>query len=189
MIYVLFVDDEQPILDALKRTIRRYDLDWHAEYVTNGQAAIERLRKEHFDVLVTDLQMPGMSGEKLLREVSREFPDITQVIMSGMSEQKLSREGLGSSIQYLSKPCTTEALMKAVKRGVFLKEFFHDGVLDVLLEGLGTLSSVPDIQINICRGNWETDEDNLPVAEITCSDLGIKMQIPLKRPEMVTESV
>jgi len=62
MIRILFVDDEINILDGLKRTLRPLRKEFDSEFAPGAEAALDSLAARHFDVLVTDMRMPGMDG-------------------------------------------------------------------------------------------------------------------------------
>ena len=69
-----------------------------------------------FDVVVTDMRMPGMDGEQLLKTVRDRFPGTVQIALSGESEQQGLVRATGPAHHYLSKPCDGEELKQAVTR-------------------------------------------------------------------------
>ncbi len=83
---ILFVDDEPHIIDGLKRSLRPM---WHEEkvvFANSGTEALERLAQQPFDVVVTDMRMPGISGAQLLTEVLKQYPQIVRIMLSGHSD-------------------------------------------------------------------------------------------------------
>src|SRR5579859_7823846 len=86
MIRVLFVDDETPVLEAMKRTMHRMRNEWSMEFQSSGPAALEALAKRPADVVVSDMKMPGMDGWELLREVKRLYPQSVRLVLSGYAE-------------------------------------------------------------------------------------------------------
>jgi len=64
---VLFVDDDQAILDGLHNLLRKQHRVWDMVFVTSGAAALEALRLGPFDVIVSDMRMPGMDGAAAIR--------------------------------------------------------------------------------------------------------------------------
>lgn len=78
---ILIVDDEQCILKALSRHFRylRYDIDT----ANNGQEALDKLADSKFDVVISDIQMPVMSGVDLLRRIRKEYPMIRTIMTTG----------------------------------------------------------------------------------------------------------
>lgn len=66
---ILFVDDESMVLDGLRRMLRGMRNEWEMEFVASGHDAMEVLAGRQFDVIITDMRMPGMDGCQLLNQV------------------------------------------------------------------------------------------------------------------------
>ncbi|HWQ09541.1 MAG TPA: response regulator, partial [Holophaga sp.] len=119
---VLFVDDEPLVLQGLQRMLRGMRNDWEMSFVEGGPQALEAMRRQPFDVVVTDMRMPGMNGAQLLNTLAREFPDSVRIILSGHADQDLITQCLGSAHQYLSKPCDPDLLKRLVNETFQLGE-------------------------------------------------------------------
>lgn len=78
---ILLVDDEQELVSTLVERLGFRDIE--AEAVTNGHDAVELMNKEHFDVLVADLKMPGLSGQELIRIVKERHPAVKIILITG----------------------------------------------------------------------------------------------------------
>ena len=182
---VLFVDDDRNVLSGLRRALRSNSPSWQCEFVTSAPRALHRLQKTAFDVLVTDLRMPGMSGALLLDEVGRKYPDIVRVVLSGAPPEELQAKPFNVNVQYLSKPCHASALVAAVERGLILKHLFRDGKLDQLIEGLQSLSCFPELTIRILNAAGGNPHQPQAIAHICCPPLGIDFRLPLGRTALV----
>ena len=66
---VLFVDDDPNVLSGLRRIVKEYCGEWETSYARNGNEALDHLFQIGTDVVVTDVQMPGMTGLDLLRKI------------------------------------------------------------------------------------------------------------------------
>ncbi|HIJ64200.1 MAG TPA: response regulator, partial [Rhodospirillaceae bacterium] len=104
---VLFVDDDANLLAGLRRTLRGLAPQWDMSFVESGQAALELLAAEPFDVIVTDMRMPGMDGATLLNEVRQLYPAMLRIVLSGYSEMESVMRTVGPAHQFLAKPCTS----------------------------------------------------------------------------------
>ena len=82
---VLFVDDEPLILAGLKQALYRQRSRWQMFFVESADAALALLAEGPFDVIVTDMRMPGKDGAALLQEVRSRYPDTARIVLSGQS--------------------------------------------------------------------------------------------------------
>lgn len=112
---VLIVDDEKDFAEALSErlTIRDYDV-----MISNlGSDAVEKIKQYNFDVVILDVQMPGVDGIDVLKEIKRTKP-LTEVLMlTGHATVETAIEGMKlGAIDYLLKPCETEDLILKINR-------------------------------------------------------------------------
>ncbi len=114
---VLIADDERPNLESLGRIFAKEG--WKVLTAESGAAALEILRRERVAVLVTDLMMPGMSGEALLRAAHTVSPDTEVVLVTayGTVEAAVSamREG---AYDFIAKPVKRHAVVKSVRQAL-----------------------------------------------------------------------
>lgn len=100
---VLVVDDEATIRDLLSKTLAlaEYDVD----LAPDGRSALERLRIIPYDLLITDLKMPGVDGLAVIREARRLKADIPVIIITGFSTEASAIEAVNLGVSgYLTKP-------------------------------------------------------------------------------------
>ena len=86
---ILFVDDDPNILDGLRRSLRSLRSEFEMEFASSGPEAITVLLRKQFDVIVTDMRMPDMSGAALLAEVATRYPQMIRIILSGTWDRNL----------------------------------------------------------------------------------------------------
>ncbi|SDZ57084.1 two-component system, response regulator YesN [Evansella caseinilytica] len=129
MLKVMLVDDEPLILEGLKNII-----DWEAfgfqvaATARNGLEALEKSRKMSFDVLITDIKMPEMTGLQLIRYLREEQKKTKVIVLSGFQEFGLVKEGLQLGIEnYLLKPIKEEELISSLQ---LVKEKMNRAVLE-----------------------------------------------------------
>lgn len=113
---ILFVDDEQRILDGLRRSLRGRRDEWDMSFATGGVAALELLAQSHFDVVVSDMRMPGMDGAELLAQVSERHPGVARVVLSGHTEPEAAIRVAIVGHRFLTKPTETETLVGVIEQ-------------------------------------------------------------------------
>lgn len=100
---ILVVDDEASIRDLLSKTLALADYD--VDLAPDGRSAVERLRMLTYDLLITDLKMPGMDGLGVIREARRLNADLPVIIITGFSTEASAIEAANLGVAgYLTKP-------------------------------------------------------------------------------------
>lgn len=107
---VCFVDDERAILDGLRQVLRRERKAWDMEFHESGPSALDAMRRAPFDLILTDMRMPGMDGARLLEVVSAEFPATGRVVLSGQAEDSALLRASRVAHRFLAKPCEVSQL-------------------------------------------------------------------------------
>jgi HD-like signal output (HDOD) protein/CheY-like chemotaxis protein len=146
---VLFVDDEPGILHGLARMLRPLRHDLTTEFVGTSKDALQLLEERPFDVVVSDLRMPGMDGVALLREVQQRHPHLIRIMFSGHSELEAALRAATVAHQFIAKPCNAEDLRAIIGRAVGLRELLADQGLQSLLSGLKELPALPQVFIDL----------------------------------------
>lgn len=151
MISVLFVDDEQNILDGLKRALRPLRNEWSSAFALGGVAALALLEKTCFDVIVTDMRMPVMDGLTLLEIIAERYPSMVRIVLSGQSDTASVVKVAGITHQYLSKPCPFDVLSSTINRTVALRKTLGSAALIELVAKLDTIPSAPPLYLQLTR--------------------------------------
>jgi putative nucleotidyltransferase with HDIG domain len=149
MTRILFVDDEQRVLDGLRRSAYALRTEWQAEFACGGAVALKILESQAFDVIVTDMRMPGIDGSALLQLVMERHPELLRIVLSGESESDALIRSVGVAHQYLSKPCSMEELKSTVNRTVALRRLLQDPSLRAVLSQIDTLPSLPPLYLEM----------------------------------------
>ena len=113
---ILLVDDEESIRKLLSRML---ESDYDVEVAADGDMALRLLREPdaHYDLLISDLNMPGMDGLTLIREAQRIDAALPAIVITGYSTESSAIEALNLGVAgYLTKPFgTTQVLAAAAK--------------------------------------------------------------------------
>lgn len=110
----LLVDDDAVQLDMTGQLLRRHGVE--AVTTTCPAEVGDRLRREHFDILFSDIQMPGMTGLELVRHIRAAGLSLPVVALSGDSERTESDFKAAGFDAYLAKPFTSAQLLEVVRR-------------------------------------------------------------------------
>jgi DNA-binding NtrC family response regulator len=114
---VLFVDDDPSILDSLRQLFWRERSRWEMVFALGGRAGLAELTAAKFDIVVSDMRMPGLSGAALLREVTDMYPGTVRILLSGGADPDLLNEALEVTDHVLEKPCNRDRLRAAIDGG------------------------------------------------------------------------
>jgi len=142
---ILFVDDESSVLDGLRRILRPLRTEWEMAFATGGEAALSMMDGAHFDVIVTDMRMPGMDGAELLEIVRERHPGVLRIVLSGYTELQASLRAVPVAHQFLLKPCDPDMLRTAIARATSLGEVLNSRMLTSLVGALRDLPSLPRV--------------------------------------------
>jgi DNA-binding NtrC family response regulator len=123
---ILVVDDEAPIRDMIKKGLSQMG-GYNVEVAKNGLEAIEKIEKDVFDLVLTDLKMPEMDGLELLKTIKGIRPEVMVILMTayGSIETAVEAMRLGAN-DYITKPVDLNELLihisKAQKESLLLRE-------------------------------------------------------------------
>ncbi len=113
----LIVDDEPAIARMLRERLSFEGFD--CETASNGEEALQLMQQEAFDIVVSDLHMPGMSGLELLSEVRNKFPHIAFLMATGEGDVRVGIEAMKRGADdYLVKPLHLDMAVASIKRGL-----------------------------------------------------------------------
>jgi response regulator RpfG family c-di-GMP phosphodiesterase len=117
---VLCVDDEQSILKSLQRLFINTEVD--LLLADSGAKALELMRTQRVNVIVTDMRMPNMTGAEFLAQASKLQPDAYRILMTGYADlaSTVSAINLGKIHRYIQKPWENKELLAAVDEGLAL---------------------------------------------------------------------
>ncbi len=174
---ILFVDDEPRVLEGLKRMLHPMRREWEMAFATSGHQALEILDARPFDVIITDMRMPGMDGHQLLEKVKRAHPQVVRIILSGYSDQELILRSVRSAHQYLAKPCEAKAIQATVARACALQDLLKDEPLITVISRIDTLPSLPSLYAEVMDALGSPDCSTQKIASIIAKDVGMTAKI------------
>ena len=177
MIKVLFVDDETRILEGLQRMLRPQRDKWDMAFAPGGVAALAMLEKTAFDVIVSDMRMPGIDGVALLDEVKKKYPSTLRIILSGYTQLEASYKVVPVAHQFLLKPCDAQTVRNAIERATCLREVLKDKRLEGIVGSLQELPSIPRTYAELRQALSDPDSSIDRVTHIIEKDVAISAKV------------
>ena len=177
MTRILFVDDEPKILEGLQRMLRPQRKEWEMAFAPGGQAALTMLEASPFDVIVSDMRMPGIDGAALLETVRQKYPNILRIILSGYTELEASYRAVPVAHQFLLKPCDPDALRFAIERATRLMQVLNSKMLASLVGSLRELPSLPRTYAELRRVLSDPDTSIEQVVRVVEQDVAISAKV------------
>ncbi len=174
---ILFVDDEVSILDGLKRMLRPMRTEWEMAFAPGGEAALSIMEAAPFDVIVTDMRMPGMDGASLLEIVRAKHPSMLRIILSGYTELQASLRAVPVAHQFLLKPCDPEMLRAGIARATSLGEVLDSKMLTSLVGALRDLPSLPRVFLQLKQALASPSTTIAQIATIVEQDVAVSAKI------------
>ena len=176
-IRVAFVDDESNILTSLRRTMVSMLDEWEMAFFSSGPDLLARLENDSFDVVVSDMRMPGMDGAALLDQVSKRHPDTIRVILSGYADNESVFRTVGPAHAYLAKPCDPALLREAIRSRAALRRLMEGKALRELLGGLSSLPSAPQLFLDLLAELRSPRASAATVADLIGRDMAMTAEL------------
>ncbi len=174
---VLFVDDEDALLDLYRIAFKTEQKEWDVEFAQDASGALELMESEPFDVVVTDMRMPQMSGAELVVEVMKRHPKTSRLILSGYADQEQVARCIGATHQFIAKPVGLKALRATICRICSLDTWLGDEKLRALVSQLRSVPSLPSLYFRINEALANPDTSIEEVAAIVQQDPGMTAKI------------
>ncbi|MCM2271010.1 MAG: response regulator [candidate division Zixibacteria bacterium] len=112
---ILVVDDEEIIRDFLSEVLE----DYQVTVACDGVEAIKKLRSQRYDLVITDLRMPGVPGEEVVKFARDTYPGAKVVVISGYSSlSTVSQSVHNGACAFLSKPFSIKELLQTVSNAI-----------------------------------------------------------------------
>ncbi len=117
MINVAIVDDQDLLRDSLSQTLSR--AGYRISAFANGAHAVEGVKKESFDLIISDLKMPGMDGVQMLRQIRQLGQDVPVILMTAFGSVSSAVEAMKlGAFDYIQKPFEADEIEILVKRAL-----------------------------------------------------------------------
>jgi DNA-binding NarL/FixJ family response regulator len=117
---ILFVDDEQDVLDGIKRALRKMQSKWRMSFASSADEALVLCERRPFQVVVTDLMMPGINGIDLIKQLNQDFPVTNCIMLTGTADLQDAAQVINTTrvFRFFSKPCEPAALIDGISQAI-----------------------------------------------------------------------
>ena len=174
---VLFVDDEPAVLDGIRGIVDKRDGEWEVAFAADGEKALTLLDASPFDVLVSDIRMPGMDGPTLLKRVCEKFPAVVRIVLSSPDEMEDALRAVSVAHQFLQKPCDPDMLRIAVERATSLSSILSNKLLASTVGSVKDLPVLPRTYLALRTALANPDVSLKDIVHIVEGDVSISAKI------------
>jgi HD-like signal output (HDOD) protein/CheY-like chemotaxis protein len=174
---ILFVDDEENVLNGIRRMLRSSRDEWEMEFAASGEAALQVCSERAFDVVVSDLRMPGMDGAQLLSEIRDLYPGTARIVLSGYSDAALAAKAVPVAYRVLGKPCDPAELKETIDRVCTLQDVISRPALRRVIGTLGELPTMSATYLALNRAISDEGSSISTIAKIVEQDVGMSTKI------------
>jgi len=142
-----------------------------------GQLALEEIRKGPFDIVVSDMRMPGIDGAMLLNVIKDECPATVRIMLSGHADREAIVRALPALHQLLSKPCDATTLRGAIERSLDGVNLDRDIKIRRIVGGIDKLPTPPDLFFELSRLMQSPTTSVADVAKVVTRDPGLSAKL------------
>ncbi|MGE3525669.1 MAG: response regulator [Gemmatimonadales bacterium] len=142
---ILVVDDEPMVLGAIKRLLLTFRPTPEVIAEPGGASAVARMTDEQFDLIITDMEMPGMNGAAVLAHVRENYPHMVRVVLSGYAEPASGLQAVALAHRYLAKPCTVQDLSETIRSAREIHDALEPPDVRTAITGLTALPTAPPL--------------------------------------------
>lgn len=174
---ILFVDDDTSILAALRNLLRKQRGVWDMQFALGGAEALAAFETQPFDVVVSDMRMPGMDGTELLTAIREGSPATARIVLSGYAGPEAIAGAMTVAHQFLAKPCDPKMLTSTVAQVCTLQGLLANKVLREIVGRVDRLPSVPRIYAELMDVLNRPTSKIGDIAAIICSDPAMAAKI------------
>lgn len=174
---VLFVDDEANVLDGLRRMLRSMRKEFDLNFAESGKQALALMEDNTFDIIVSDMRMPGIDGAELLAKVRDRSPHSIRIILTGQANEEALMRTVGVAHQVLAKPCDSDKLTEVLVKSKALQDMMANESLREIISSIDTLPSVPSLYEKLQKALKNPDVQLTDIGKIIGGDVAMTAKV------------
>jgi HD-like signal output (HDOD) protein/CheY-like chemotaxis protein len=174
---VLFVDDDASLLAGVADSLRRAPAPPEMRFALGGQAAIDLIGAERFDVIVCDLGMPRVDGLAVLECAREQQPDAVRIVLSGGADPGAALEVTRVAHRYIAKPYREDDLRIAIDRAFDLRRLLREEGWRRAAGGVMALPSCPRLYTELTELILDPDATAAHAAALVERDVAMSAKV------------
>jgi HD-like signal output (HDOD) protein len=174
---ILFVDDDPDLLDSLRAQLDPCRDRWEMVFTPHARAALLAMDQAAFDVIVSDMRMPGMDGAALLARAQERSPATSRILLTGQTELDAVLRAVPIAHQILTKPCDLDLLREVIDRACCLQAMLANDSIRTMVSRLDALPSIPRTHAALTRLLADPETSLEDIARVVEQDVGIAAKV------------
>ena len=177
MTRILFVDDEPQVLDGIRGMLRKQRDSWQMDFAQSGSEALSLFESHKYDLVCSDMRMPGMDGAQLLTQVSDRWPETVRIVLSGYSELEQTIRLVPIAHQYVCKPCNAQQLCTVIERCLKVRDILQRKSLREIVGRIKSLPALPGTYARLRAALADPNVSVGSVSKIVAEDMAITAKL------------
>jgi HD-like signal output (HDOD) protein/ActR/RegA family two-component response regulator len=174
---IIFVDDDQDLLESVRTRLYKYRHDWTMRFFSDAAQAIAAFESHPIDLIVSDIRMPGMDGGQLFTYLKKRHPSTIRIILSGYADAAQALRLTLLAHQYVAKPCSSGEIENTIERCFRLQELLGRDSLRKVVGRVGTLPAMPKVYSRLQSALANTNVTAGNIADIVTQDAAIASKV------------
>ncbi len=168
-----FVDKHSSVLDEFKHSLVDERPDWSVRFFDDGQHLLSDMERREYDLVVSDIHLPGLSGGEFLRTVAQKAPETVRVVSYDLERQEDVMTHVDVWNQFITKPCEPDMLISVVEESLSLKEKPPGLSAVEVIKNLKRLPTIPAIYVELNR--LLSDPNSCPedIGDVVARDIAL----------------
>lgn len=146
-------------------------------FAESGPEALEIMKSQGADVIISDMRMPRMDGAELLMLIKENYPNTMRIMLTGQADSESVLRTVGVVHQFLGKPCDPDHLKSVINRSLDLQSVLSDPGLKNVISQIGVLPAMPSVYSELQSVMITPEVSIAEVAEIIERDMSISVKV------------
>ena len=165
------------LLDMYRLLFESEEAAWDIAYASGAEEALQMMQGAPFDVVVSEVHLSGMSGVDLFKEVQKQYPQTSRLVVSEMSDREAVASELKATHGFVAKPFDQAALRSTIWRVCAIENGAMDEKVKALLAQNYSVPSLPSLYFRIMRAMDSPNASLMEIGGIIAQDPGMTAKI------------